>query len=230
MSNHTLYTAIGHFKKKADTSGQVYPVVLVNRQEYPVDMQEMMVWSTLCWRLMDYRQLQEKYELLTRSLEQPKYTLVSCVERLKTRGLISCGTGPTDFDALYDLLGDLYVMPLTKEFLPRLTAFLKLVLFNGVSYRSAKTLFYRDSPTQQEAQVISLARQALLSTAEIIKCIDIGVHDISTGSKLMDKLYCDPESNSDNIRYMVNDSPNKAPVTSAVANLYLRKQIIFERL
>ncbi len=54
MDNRTLYTAIGYLKKKNEGFGQTYPVILVNRQEYLMDMQEMTVWTALCWRLMDY--------------------------------------------------------------------------------------------------------------------------------------------------------------------------------
>ena len=34
--------------------------------------------------------------------------------RLCTRGLVASGTGGTDFEALYDLLGGLYVSPLSS--------------------------------------------------------------------------------------------------------------------
>ena len=46
MRRRTLYTAVGHFKKVVTRDG-AYPVVLVNRQEYRMDPQEMAVWSIL---------------------------------------------------------------------------------------------------------------------------------------------------------------------------------------
>lgn len=230
MDNHTLYTAIGHLKKKNEGFGQTYPVILINRQEYLMDMQEMTVWTALCWRLMDYKQLQNKYEQLAKELPFCKYTLESCVERLKTRGLIAAGSGETDFEALYDLLGGLYVVPLSERFPLRLATFLKLVLFKNVPAKQAGILFQRDHPNEQEAKVIALSKQALLSTAELIKCFDVGAQDISSGRKLMDALYQDPDTTSDNISFLMRDSLNKATVTTAVANLYLRKQIIFERV
>ena len=42
MRRRTLYTAVGHFKKVVTRDG-AYPVVLVNRQEYRMDPQEMAV-------------------------------------------------------------------------------------------------------------------------------------------------------------------------------------------
>lgn len=91
-------------------------------------------------------------------------------------------------------------------------------------------LFEKDNPNDREAQVMALSRQALLSTAELIKCVEVGATDISTDCKLLNALYADTDTTCDNIRYMMQDVPSQAPVTMAVANLYLRKQIIFERV
>ena len=190
----------------------------------------MTVWTALCWRLLDFKQLENKYEMLAKNSTTPTRTLQSCVERLKTRGLIASGTGATDFDALYDLLSGLYVVPLSESMPLRLATFLKLVLLKSTPYNKAKVLFEKDNPNDREAQVMALSRQALLSTAELIKCVEVGATDISTDCKLLNALYADTDTTCDNIRYMMQDVPSQAPVTMAVANLYLRKQIIFERV
>lgn len=230
MDNRTFYTAVGNLRRKTEGFGQAYPVIVVNRQEYAMDIQEMTVWTALCWRLLDFKQLENKYEMLAKSSPTPTRTLESCVERLKTRGLIASGSGATDFDALYDLLSGLYVVPLSESMPLRLATFLKLVVLKGTPYSKAKVLFDKDTPNGQEAQIMALSRQALLSTAELIKCVEVGATDISTDCKLLNALYADTDTTCDNIRYMMQDVPSKAPVTMAVANLYLRKQIIFERV
>ena len=140
------------------------------------------------------------------------------------------GTGETDFEALYALLGGLYVVPLSESLPLKLTAFLKLTVQKGVSVSKAKALFQRDHPNEQEAQVMALSRQALLSTAELIKCAELGVRDISTDEKLMDALYNDDDTTSDNIADMMLTAKSREQITAAVANLYLRKQIIFQRV
>lgn len=230
MNNRTFYTAVGNLRRKTERFGQAYPVIVVNRQEYAMDIQEMTVWTALCWRLLDFKQLENKYEMLAKSSPTATRTLESCVERLKTRGLIASGSGTTDFDALYDLLSGLYVVPLSESMPLRLATFLKLVLLKGTPYSKAKVLFKKDNPNDREAQVMALSRQALLSTAELIKCVEVGATDISTDCKLLNALYADTDTTCDNIRYMMQDVPSQGPVTMAVANLYLRKQIIFERV
>lgn len=231
MDKHTYYTAIGHFRRKTDELGRSYPVILVNHQEYPVDIQEMTIWTALSWQLLDLWRLQAKYDLLTEGSGLPEARTVEvCLNRLQTRGLVASGTGETDFDAIYDLLGSLYVVPLSESLSLRLLTFLKLVLIQGVPYAKAKRLFQKDRPSQREAQVMALSRQALLSTAELIKCMEMGVSDISSDEKLLDALYGDTDTTSDNIGDMMRGARFQVPVTMAVANLYLRKQIILERV
>lgn len=231
MKKHTYYTAVGHFQRKTDGHGRSYPVIIINREEYSVDIQEMALWTALSWRLLSFPQIKAEYDKLDQDCTIPAIrTLEDCLGRLCTRGLVDSGSGETDFEALYDLLGNLYVSPLSESFPVRLAVFLKLTLCRGVPFSKAKELFRTDRPNEQEAQIMALSRQALLSTAELVKCAEIGVHDISTGEKLMDALYNDDNTTSDNIADMMLTAKSREWVTAAVANLYLRKQIILQRL
>ena len=115
MRRRTLYTAVGHFRSVTTKDG-AYPVVLVNRQEYQMDPQEMTVWSILNWRLLDAQGLEEHYEPMFRALRlEERRTLENCLGRLVTRGLVAVGHGETNFEALYDLLGGLYVVPISES-------------------------------------------------------------------------------------------------------------------
>ena len=231
MSKQTYYTAVGHFKRRINSHGQSYPVIIINQMEYCVDIQEMALWTALNWRLLDLSQIEAEYHKLDQDCAIPALrTLEDCLGRLCTRGLVASGTGATDFEALYDLLGGLYVVPLSESLPLRLAAFLKLTLLKGVPIFKARELFQKDRPSEEEAQVMALSRQALLSTAELIKCAELGVRDVSTDEKLMDVLYNDDTTTSDNIPDMMLVAKSREYVTAAVANLYLRKQIIFQRV
>lgn len=230
MEKRTFYTAVGHFRRKTDANGQSYPVILVNQEEYLVDIQEMSVWTILTWRLLTYQQAEDQYNWFTGAwLTNPTRTFESCLKRLEVRGLVASGTGSTDFEALYDLLGGLYVVPLSESLPLRLAAFLKLAL-RGAPLAAAKELFQRDKPSPLEARVMSLSRQATLSTAELVKCAEVDVQDVSSGEKIMEALYNDDHTTSNNIHWEMLQSDHRAPITQAVANLYLRKQIILERV
>ena len=225
MNTHTYYTALGHFRRRTTGLGRSYPVIIINQQEYDVDIQEMALWTALNWRLLDFPQVRAEYEKLEQDCVIPaRRTLENCLGRLCTRGLVASGTGGTDFETLYDLLGGLYVSPLSESLPLRLAAFLKLTVLKGVSISKARELLQKDRPSEEEAQVMALSRQALLSTAEL------GVRDISIDEKLMDALYNDEDTTSDNIADMMLTAKNRERITAAVANLYLRKQIIFQRV
>lgn len=231
MNTHTYYTALGHFRRRTTGLGRSYPVIIINQQEYDVDIQEMALWTALNWRLLDFPQVRAEYEKLEQDCVIPaRRTLENCLGRLCTRGLVASGTGGTDFEALYDLLGGLYVIPLSESLPLRLAAFLKLTVLKGVPISKARELFQKDRPSEEEVQVMALSRQALLSTAELIKCAELGVRDISTDEKLMDALYNDEDTTSDNIADMMLTAKSRERITAAVANLYLRKQIIFQRV
>lgn len=160
----------------------------------------------------------------------PLRSYEDCLDRLLIRGVVASGTGDTGIDALYDLLSGLYVVPISESFPLRLATFLKMTLLDGIPMARTRSLFQKDHPNHQERQVMALSRQALLSTAELIKCAERGVQDVSSDWKLMAALYGDTDTTSDNIRYMMRGAKSLEPVTVAVANLYLRRQIVFERL
>ena len=230
MRRRTLYTAVGHFKKVV-TRDSAYPVVLVNRQEYRMDPQEMAVWSILNWRLLDAQGLEEHYEPMFQALRlEERRTLEHCLDRLVTRGLVAAGHGETDFEALYDLLSNLYVVPISESLPLRTVTFLKMILLDGVSFSRAKQIFQKSRLSEGEARVMALARQALLSTAELIRCVELGITDVSSDEKVMDALYGDADATSDNMGDLMRSSQSRGPVTLSVANLCLHKQIIFERV
>ena len=229
MEKRTFYAAVGHFRLKTGENGRSYPAILVNREEYLVDIQEMSVWTVLSWRLSTYQQTEEAYHWLTDAwLTSPVRTFEACLKRLEVRGLVASGSGDTDFEALYDLLGGLNVVPLSESFPLRLATFLKLN-FKGTPFSTARELFQRDKPSPLEARVMALARQAALSTAELVKCAEVDARDVSSGEKIMETLYNDDYTTSDNILWEMLRSDYRAPITLAVANLYLRRQIILER-
>ena len=231
MDKRTYYTAVGRFTKRHDADGNTYPVVYVNQQEYLLDLQEMAVWTALTWRLSDFRQLERKYDLLARELHllEPR-TLENCLRHLEVRGLVASGSGEDDLEALYDLLGGLYVVPISESLLLRIATFAKLTFLGGVPFSTTKNLFQRRKMDECENRILALSRQALLSTAELVKCVELGIFDLSSGERVMDALYDDVDTTSDNIRYLMLSADSRASVTLAVANLCLGKQIIFERV
>lgn len=231
LETKTLYTAVGRFERRHNGCGRSCPVVILGGKEYMVDMQEMVVWTILNWRIVRKMEIGALYEEMTRKsgalVERP---WEACVERLLVRGLVVSGSGDTEYDALYDLVSSLHIIPTDGSFPLRLAAFLKLTLASHIPFSAAGKLFQKDRRTPGEKEVMRLARQALLSTAEIIKCTERGIRCLPDENSIMDGLYDDCDTTSDNIGSLMKSSPCTRDVTLAVANLYLRQQIIFERI
>lgn len=230
MMNNNLYTAVGKFHIKGSVGGMRCPLVTLGGREFILDMQEMTLWTILNWRILTEEEIYLLYEkkvqetgfLSSRSAEE-------CVRRLVQRGLIAKGIGDTGADALYDLLSELYVIPISENLFLRVLSFIRLTFFSRIPYSVTKRIFSKDKRSDSEKKVMRLANQAVLSTAEIIKCIDQNVLTFATDEDLLDVLYHDDYTTSDNIAYSVRFLPQCRPVITSVANLYLRKQIIFER-
>jgi hypothetical protein len=231
MMLKTLYTAVGRFERRTNGCRRYCPVIILGGKEYMVDMQEMIIWSCLNWRIV---RMEEIGHLYTKTLPEQKDVInrpwKDCVDRLLIRGLLVCGKGETEYDALYDLLSSMYIVPTDGSAFLRVLSFLKLTLINHVPFSAARKLFYRDQRTENEKQVMVLARQALLSTAELIRCMEKDIRSLPTEESILEGLYDDPDTTSDNISYIMRISPQSQAVTLAVANLYLRQQIIFERI
>ena len=107
-------------------------------------------------------------------------------------------------------------------------SFIKLVFSRRVSVRQALKLFRKDRRTDYESRVMRLSRQALLSTAEIIKCVEQDVFSLPSERVLMEKVYGDSETTCQNIASLMKNTRSSQAVTLAVANLYLRQQIILK--
>ena len=230
MMNTNLYTAVGKFHVKGSIGSMRCPLVTIGGREFILDMQEMMLWTVLNWRILTEDEIYLLYEkkvqetgfMSARSAEE-------CVRRLVQRGLIAKGSGDTGADALYDLLSELYVIPISENLFLRMISFIRLTLFSRLPYSITKKIFSKDKRNDSEKKVMRLANRAILSTAETIKCIDQNVLSFTTDEDLLDVLYHDEYTTSDNIAYAVRSLPQCRPVITSIANLYLRKQIIFER-
>lgn len=231
MEQKTLYTAIGRLDRETNGCSRFCPVIHLGGQTYMVDMQEMVVWTALNWRISKREDISLQCDKLVSSLgDCISHSWDACVNRLLTRGLLVSGCGETEYDALYDLLSSLGIIPASGSMLMRGISFVKLVAGRRVPIQQALKLFQKDRRTDYETRVMRLAQQALLSTAEIIKCVEQDVAYLPNEQFLMEAVYGDDETTCYNIAGIMKNSRSSQAVTLAVANLYLRQQIIFERI
>lgn len=226
-----LYTAVGRMQFKGRNQDMRCPMVLLNNKEYILDIQEMMIWSILNWRILSDDEIKTLYENKSRETGYMTHrSAAECMQRLVQRGLVAEGEGELGADALFDLLSGLYVVPISESPILRLISFIRLTVFEHIPYAVTKQIFRRDKRSSDEQKVMLLANQAILSTAEMIKCAELNTFTFGSEDELIDTLYHDEYTTSENISHSVRFLPQCRPVITSVANLYLRKQIIFERM
>ena len=140
----TLYTAVGIFKLKNQGKNNVYPTVILSGKECRLDVQEMMIWSALNWRITDDKQLHTYYsEQKKKSGVVFSRSYTDTLNRLIVRGLVASGRGENGEEALYDLISGLYIIPLYQSPFIRIISFLRMVFIFKLPYEKAKVLFER---------------------------------------------------------------------------------------
>lgn len=226
-----LYTAVGIFKLKNQGKNNVYPTVILSGNECRLDVQEMMIWSALNWRITDDKQLHTYYsEQKKKSGVVFSRSYTDTLNRLIVRGLVASGCGENSEDALYNLISNLYIIPLYQSPVIRIISFIRMLFIFKLPYEKAKVLFERDKKNKNERRIMKLAFSAPMSTAEIVKCMDKNIDFILNEDDVMEFLYDDKFTTSENIAESVRGLSSVRTVLTAVSNLYLRRQILFERM
>lgn len=221
----TLYTAIGAYK----LNNRGLPTVISGGREYGLDSHELLLWSSLAFRILTYQELraefyQKEHEL--RILGESDFD--HYLNRLVMRRLIVSGKDYTGMDALYDLLGHLHVQPVPNSFPVKAVSFLKLVFCHRLPLHKAALIFHSGKPDAPEKHVLSLVRHQTLSTAELILCTENGRKSLKNTAELMECLYADEDTDCETVIIDGRTSETRRLVLSAVANLYLKQRIIFQ--
>ena len=68
MEQKILYTAIGRLERETNSCGRSCPVIRLGGQPYMMDMQEMVVWTTLNWRISKREDISLQCDKLASSL------------------------------------------------------------------------------------------------------------------------------------------------------------------
>lgn len=146
-----LYTTAGIFKLKNAGRNNCYPTVFLSGRECNLDMQEMLLWTVMSWRILTYEEIKGLYEKKEKELSfVGSRSFDEALKRLEVRGLAASGEGKNGYEALYNLLSRLYVIPIYDNIFVRLYSFLRLRLLFGIPHKKAKSVFIRDRRTAIE--------------------------------------------------------------------------------
>ena len=205
------------------------PLVVLDGEEKALSQVEFILWTSLHWNILNKGSLEEEFDKRMR-----KYNLnldvsfEQMLNRLKNRGLIAGKSDYLAVDALYNLVKDLYVVPLgTVNKFKRAIMFLYMFFIQGNSLDKCKEAICDFELKDIEKRIVKLSKKIKVSGAELIRISDKDLWEIKSEEDIVPLAY-DVHEAMDSIGNFTRFSNDKNKVLEAIVNLYLKKQIVFE--
>lgn len=224
----SFYSAVGSYQIRTD-HGAKMPYIQKLGKLYPLSIPEFVVWSTLLWEVMTYDDLKREYDAQMASVDIKAPELDQMLQLLLKRRLIIKGVGYTGIDALYNMLADAFVIPYQISKARQAISILKYWSKRLIRIADAIHRLQNDSKySEDEARVLSLAEQTPLSTAELVRCFERNLTDVSSPEKVIEGIYPQEDSDQAHITNEECCAGQRNAVLAAVASLYLRHRILLE--
>ena len=204
------------------------PLVVSEGETKALTKAEFILWTSLHWNILNKDSLKEEFDR-----RMKKYGLYGDVSfeqtlaRLKTRGLVVSKSDYLAVDALYNLVKDLYVVPIGTVNVIKKAFMFGLMLIKGVPIEKCKEAFSDFNVNEIEKQIVKLSKKVKVSGAELIRINDKNLWDIKSEDNIVSLTYEEHED-MDTLGNYTRFSKDKNKVLEAVVNLYLKKQIVFE--
>lgn len=221
-----LYTAVGISDVRI-INGKKQRVFLTGNKVYFPSAPESILWHSAlfgiytCWELKHIYQ-----ENMVKAHVDSDISFEWYLNHLEENGFIAGGQDETIEDSLYDLLKDLYIeVPRAAPLLLKLRSFLGM-LWRGIPLKRARQIFHRACYTGSMGNILRAASRNALTTAELV-CWAASDHSFS--GSVQDAIYGGEETQRD-ISRLGWFKPERMEVVKAVTALYLKRQIMFEKL
>lgn len=205
------------------------PLVVADRGEKALSQIEFILWTSLHWYVLNKESLKTKFDKRMRKYNlNADISFDQTLNRLKVRGLIAGKSDYLAVDALYNLVKDLYVVPLgTVNSFKRAMIFLHMFFIQGISFYKCREAMDDFNLNCLEKQIVSFSKRLKVSVAELIRISDKDLWDIKSEDDIAPLAYEEHED-MDSLGNCTRFSKDKNKVIEAIVNLYLKKQIVFE--
>lgn len=224
----TYYTALGRMITKEENGTQI-PIIVIEDSEYQMSIDELIIWGSLHWNFLVKETLEKEYS--RRKAKNRIFNDTSfeqTLKRLETRGLVVSGTDYLAVDALYGLISTLKIRPVRFALGDKLRSMAYLYFVKGLPFVQCYATYFGTEITRNERNVLRLSRKVGITASEIIQCAENNIKNIGSEDDIMDKIYSHEDSTFETVAVNSRFSELKSDVIKAVANLYIKKRIIFE--
>ena len=224
----TYYTALGRMITKIE-NGTKIPIIVIEDSEYQMNVDELIIWGSLHWNFLVKDALEKEYSRKkTKNRIFNDTSFEQTLRRLETRGLVVSGTDYLAADALYGLIGKLKIRPVRFALIDKLKSMAYLYFVQGVTFAKCYAAYFGTKITPDERNVLRLSKRVGITASEIIKCAENDIRDIKSEDDIMNKVYGQDDATFETVAVHSRFSELKSDIVKAVANLYLKKKIIFE--
>ena len=204
------------------------PLVIVKEDVKALSQLEFILWTSLHWNVMNKESLKTEFDRRMRKYHlNEDVSFEQTLNRLKTRGLIAGKSDYLAVDALYNLVKDLYVVPLGTVNVFKKKMMFGVMLINGVPFDKCREAMCDFELKGLEKQIVGFSKRLKVSGAELIRIIDKDLWNIKSEDDIVPLAYEDNED-MNSLGNFTRFSKDKTKVLEAIVNLYLKKQIVFE--
>lgn len=205
------------------------PLIVVGGYEKALSKSEFILWTSLHWNVMNKESLKTEFDRRMRKYHlNEDVSFEQTLNRLKTRGLVAGKSDYLAVDALYNLVKDLYVVPLgTVNSFKRAMIFLHMFFIQGLPFDKCREAMEDFNMNCLEKQIVSFSKRLKVSVAELIRINDKDLWDIKSEDNIVPLAYEEHED-MDSLGNFTRFSKDKNNVLEAIVNLYLKKQIVFK--
>ena len=204
------------------------PLVVAEGESKSLSQSEFILWTSLHWNVMNKESLKAEFE---RRMRKYHFDLDVAFEwtlnGLKERDLIVSKSDYLAVDALYNLVKDLYVVPLGTVNVFKKAMMLGIMLINGVPFDKCREAMDDFNLNCLEKQIVGFSKRLKVSGAELIRINDKDLWNIKSEDDIVPLAY-DEHEDMNSLGNSTRFSKDKNKVLEAIVNLYLKKQIVFE--
>ena len=206
------------------------PMVISCGKENQLTIAEFILWTSLSRNILNKESLESKFNRkLHINRINTDVSFEQTLNRLILRGLVTTGEDYLAVGALYNLVKSLYILPLGKiSTIKRYAAFMYFVIFKAVPFNKCRQYLLKQKYSELDNKIITLTKRNEITTAELIKICDNNLWDIKNENEIIDKLYADGVD-SRNIENLSVFSKCQNNILTAVVNLYLNGQLVFDK-
>ena len=205
------------------------PLVIVKEDVKALSQLEFILWTSLHWNVMNKESLKAEFDRRMKKYHMcGDVSFEQTLTRLKMRELVVSKSDYLAADALYNLVKDLYVVPLgTVNIFKRVMTFAYMFFIQGLPFDKCRETMKDFNLNCLEKQIVSFSKRLKVSSAELIRISDKDLWNIKAEDDIVPLAYEDHED-MDTLGNYTRFSKDKNKVLEAIVNLYLKKQIVFE--